>query len=53
MVVLDLIRNLPGALGHAKSTARGSFSQGLLERPQYTRPDSFGERVPSSLIWKS
>ena len=52
MVVLDaLIRNLPGALGHAKSAHVGSFSHGLLGHPQYTRPDSIsGERVPKVLL---
>ena len=41
MVVVDaLIRNIPGALGHAQSAEEGSFSQGFLGHPQYTRPDS-------------
>jgi tRNA (guanine37-N1)-methyltransferase len=52
MVVLDaLIRNIPGALGHAQSAEEGSFSQGLLGHPQYTRPDSVaGEMVPTVLL---
>ena len=52
MVVLDaLIRIIPGALGHAQSAQEGSFSQGMLGHPQYTRPASFaGERVPAVLL---
>ena len=50
LVVIDaVIRLLPGAIDDA-STAEESFSAGLLEYPQYTRPPSFrGLDVPSIL----
>ena len=39
MVVIDgVVRLLPGVLGHAEATLEESFSEGLLEYPQYTRP---------------
>ncbi|MDP2872716.1 MAG: tRNA (guanosine(37)-N1)-methyltransferase TrmD [Bacillota bacterium] len=51
MVLLDaLIRQLPGALGDA-SLAEESFTSGLLEYPQYTRPASYrGYAVPEVLL---
>jgi tRNA (guanine37-N1)-methyltransferase len=51
-VVIDAIaRLLPGAVGNAASTADESFSAGLLEYPQYTRPAEFrGVRVPDVLL---
>jgi tRNA (guanine37-N1)-methyltransferase len=50
MVVIDaVIRLLPGAI-EAASTVEESFSSGLLEYPQYTRPPSFrGMDVPAVL----
>lgn len=50
LVVIDaVIRLLPGAI-EAASTTEESFSAGLLEYPQYTRPPSFrGMDVPSIL----
>ena len=50
LVVIDaVIRLLPGAIDDA-STAEESFSAGLLEYPQYTRPPSFrGMDVPPIL----
>src|SRR3954469_19423245 len=52
MVVIDAVtRLLPGVLGHEKSSADESFSHGLLEYPQYTRPAEFrGLRVPEVLL---
>lgn len=52
MVVIDaVVRLLPGALGHQDSALRDSFSDGLLEGPQYTRPPEFrGMRVPDVLL---
>lgn len=39
MAVLDAaVRLIPGVLGNAASTEEESFSEGLLEHPQYTRP---------------
>jgi tRNA (guanine37-N1)-methyltransferase len=51
VVVIDaLARLLPGAVGNAASTADESFSDGLLEYPQYTRPAEFeGRLVPEVL----
>src|SRR6478735_975954 len=52
MVVIDAVtRLLPGALGHECSAEEESFSVGLLEYPQYTRPADFrGMRVPEVLL---
>lgn len=52
MVIVDAVtRLLPGALGDAASAQDESFSQGLLEYPQYTRPAEFrGMRVPEILL---
>src|ERR1700747_54483 len=42
VVLVDaIVRILPGALGHEQSAADDSFSAGLLEAPQYTRPAGF------------
>jgi tRNA (guanine37-N1)-methyltransferase len=51
LVVIDsVIRLLPGAIDD-ESTAEESFTHGLLEYPQYTRPASFeGEGVPEILV---
>ncbi len=51
MVVADsVVRLIPGVLGGEDSAADESFSHGLLEYPQYTRPVEFrGERVPEVL----
>jgi tRNA (guanine37-N1)-methyltransferase len=46
MALIDAcVRLLPGVMGKAESGADESFSDGLLEYPQYTRPQSF-EDVP-------
>ena len=46
-----MTRLLPGALGCEASAASESFSDGLLEYPQYTRPPEFrGARVPDVLL---
>jgi tRNA (guanine37-N1)-methyltransferase len=52
MVVVDaVVRQLPGALGDGQSAADDSFSRGLLEYPQYTRPREFrGMEVPEVLL---
>jgi tRNA (guanine37-N1)-methyltransferase len=51
MAVIDgVVRQLPGALGGSDSAAADSFSDGLLEGPQYTRPEEIaGRRVPAVL----
>ena len=52
VVLVDAIaRLLPGARGHERSAADDSFSGGLLEAPQYTRPAEFrGWKVPEVLL---
>lgn len=52
MVVIDsVIRLVPGVLGHENSTDEESFTTGLLEYPQYTRPPVFeGMSVPDVLL---
>ena len=52
MVVIDaLLRFVPGVLGSDSSTEEESFSDGLLEYPQYTRPAVFeGIPVPEILL---
>src|SRR5881296_915698 len=52
VVLVDAIaRLLPGALGHEQSATDDSFSGGLLEAPQYTRPAEFrGWKVPEVLL---
>ncbi|HEV2804552.1 MAG TPA: tRNA (guanosine(37)-N1)-methyltransferase TrmD [Chthoniobacterales bacterium] len=51
-VVVDaVVRLLPGVLGDEQSAADDSFSSGLLEGPQYTRPAEFrGWKVPDILL---
>jgi tRNA (guanine37-N1)-methyltransferase len=52
MVVIDAVtRLLPGVLGDDESSHDESFSAGLLEYPQYTRPAEFrGMKVPDILV---
>jgi tRNA (guanine37-N1)-methyltransferase len=52
LVVADAVtRLLPGVLGDAEAPAHDSFARGLLEHPQYTRPEIFrGWRVPPLLL---
>lgn len=52
MVVIDAVSRLvPGTLGSEDSAREDSFSTGLLEYPQYTRPRSFkGSNVPEVLL---
>jgi tRNA (guanine37-N1)-methyltransferase len=52
VVIVDaIVRLLPGVLGHEQSAADDSFSGGLLEGPQYTRPAEFrGWKVPEILL---
>ena len=51
LVVADAVtRLLPGVLGDEDAPARDSFARGLLEHPQYTRPEVFrGASVPDVL----
>jgi tRNA (guanine37-N1)-methyltransferase len=52
MVIVDsVVRLLPGVLGNEASPVTDSFSTGLLEHPQYTRPADFrGMKVPDVLL---
>jgi tRNA (guanine37-N1)-methyltransferase len=52
MVVIDAVaRLLPGVLGDDESSRDESFSHGLLEYPQWTRPAEFrGMKVPEVLL---
>lgn len=51
-VVIDAVsRLLPGVLGHEDSSAEDSYSRGLLDCPQYTRPEhADGMSVPEVLL---
>jgi tRNA (guanine37-N1)-methyltransferase len=51
IVLLDaVVRLLPGVMGNAQSGDSESFSAGLLEYPQYTRPQVFeGREIPAVL----
>ena len=45
------VRLLPGILGNSASPVEESFSHGLLEYPQYTRPEVYeGRAVPEVLL---
>ena len=52
MVLIDaVVRQLPGALGDGQSAVEESFAAGLLDCPQYTRPEEWsGEKVPEVLM---
>lgn len=46
-----IVRLLPGVLGHELSAEQDSFSDGLLDCPHYTRPESWrGQDVPAVLL---
>lgn len=52
MVMVDAVaRLIPGVLGCDESAEQESFSEGLLEYPQYTRPREFlGQEIPPVLL---
>jgi tRNA (guanine37-N1)-methyltransferase len=52
LVIADaVVRLIPGVLGGENAAERESFASGLLEPPQYTRPEEFrGARVPAILL---
>jgi len=52
MVVVDAVSRLvPGVVGKTESVKHESFSEGLLDFPQYTRPREFrGMKVPQALF---
>lgn len=50
-IVDSICRMIPGVLSNSESCIDESFYSGLLEYPQYTRPEDFrGEKVPQVLI---
>lgn len=50
-VIDSLLRLIPGVLGREESYVEESYSDGLLEYPQYTRPETFeGKDVPKVLL---
>lgn len=52
MALIDAcVRQLPGALGDESSALEESFADGLLDCPQYTRPETYSDRkVPEVLL---
>jgi tRNA (guanine37-N1)-methyltransferase len=52
MVIIEVVaRLIPGVLGNNDSASNDSFSTGLLEYPQYTRPGSYRDwQVPEVLV---
>ena len=52
MALIDAcVRLLPGVMGKQASGTEESFSEGLLEYPQYTRPQEFeGQPIPEILV---
>ena len=52
LVVVDaIVRLIPGAIGDAESSLSDSFQDGLLDAPQYTRPEEFRKmKVPEILL---
>lgn len=52
LVIVDAVARLvPGVVGDEQSVARDTFSKGLLDFPQYTRPADFeGRVVPPTLL---
>ena len=52
LVLLEAVsRHVPGVVGSEESLEHESFSDGLVEHPQYTRPQEFrGMRVPDVLL---
>lgn len=51
MVCIDAIaRLIPGTLGHDQSAMQDSFSDGLLDCPHYTRPESIGDSVVPEVL---
>lgn len=50
-VIETMSRFIPGVLGHAQSATQDSFENGLLEAPQFTKPQNFdGQLVPQTLL---
>ncbi len=52
LVLMDaVVRLIPGVIGDGESLLNDSFQQGMLDGPQYTRPEEFrGMKVPDVLL---
>lgn len=52
LAILDTVARLvPGVVGKSESLVQESFSESMLEYPQYTRPETFkGKKVPKVLL---
>ena len=51
MVLIDSVSRYVEGVLNEESTSEESFSDGLLEYPQYTRPEEFrGKKVPEVLL---
>jgi tRNA (guanine37-N1)-methyltransferase len=51
IVVVDaLVRFIPEVLGHEEAATKDSFQEGILEGPQYTRPEKFEEMVVPEVL---
>ena len=51
LIIDSILRLLPGVLGNDKSKSEESFENGLLEYPQYTKPQIWEEKsVPEVLL---
>ena len=52
MTLIDAVARLvPGVLGHNQSAEQDSFSDGLLDCPHYTRPETLDDKqVPAVLL---
>ena len=51
LLAFIIVRLIPGVVGKKDSLKEESFSQKLLEYPQYTKPENFkGQKVPKVLI---
>ena len=51
MLVIDaIVRTLPEALGDERSAREDSFSDGLLDHPHYTRPETFDDQTTPSVL---
>ena len=49
-IVETVTRLIPGVMGNLESAASESFTQGLLEYPQYTRPWEFKGLTPPDIL---
>ena len=50
LIIESVTRLIPGVMGNNESSEEESFSDGLLEYPQYTRPWDFRELTPPDIL---